>query len=184
MVFLFAMPCVILSAPIISRLTASINVIKTNPSIGNANTVIDTAIDNNPTPISNALDHLEICRLINPWKILATPKTNKPIDRRYTKRIVAKIGNIITDIPNAVAMAPNTIFVILEDFLRWECIPAAILSNPINNNVIERSKIKVAMPAAGFIIIIKDKIIAIAPKIICKIPIVFNDTDCLIPFDI
>ena len=163
-------PCTILSIPIIKRLIASINVRRNIPSNGFAKTINDTPIDNIPTATRNILDHFEVCLSITPCIILATPINKSPIASKVTKNPIVNIGKAITIIDNAIAKPPNTILPILvDDFLIYGKKPAAILSIPTTNNVIERRNTRNSIPNPGFDITAMDRAMAMIPTIICKI---------------
>ena len=162
-------PSTILSIPIIKRLTANNSINRNNPKKGSVMTRNDTTIDNIPTPIRKALDHFEVCLSKIPWTILATPKNARPTASKVTKNPIVNIGKAITKIANAIVNAPNTILVILDDFVMFGIKPIDILSIPTTNNVSERRKIRSPTPNPGLDITAIEKAIAMIPTIICKI---------------
>ncbi|MGE5634365.1 MAG: hypothetical protein ACM3VV_03985 [Deltaproteobacteria bacterium] len=64
---------------------------------------------------------------------------------------------------------PNTIVVILDDFVIFGKKPIDTLSIPATSNVIERRKTRNPVPNPGFNIIAMYKAMAMIPTIICKI---------------
>ena len=165
----------ILSIPIISKLIANMIVKIIIPEIGCAMTIKEIAKDNIPTPIRNALDHREIFLFPIPCMILASPIKNNPTANKDTKKSAANRGNAITAIPNPIAIAPNTILPVREDFVRCGCTPTATLSIPTTTIEIESIKIKTPIPSAGSAIMATDKTIAIAPSTICAALIALNE---------
>ncbi len=167
-------PCTILSTPIINRLTANRNINNIIPDTGCANTIKDITNDSMPIPIRSALDHFDMYLFVTPCIILAIPITNSPAASKVIKTSVVDNGNARTVKPNPIAMIPNIILLVREDFFRYGSTPAVILSAPAASNVIESRNTRVAIPTPGSISIERDKTIAITPNTICTILMVFG----------
>ena len=168
--FLPDTPCIILSIPIIKRLTANINVRINIPTNGFIKTIKDMPIDNIPTATRNILDHFEVCLSKIPWTILAAPINKSPRASKVTNIPIVNIGKAIIIIANAIAKPPNTILLILvDDFLIYGKKPIDTLSIPTTSNVSESRKTRISIPNPGFIITAIDRPMAMIPTIICKI---------------
>lgn len=167
--FFLHTPCTILSIPIINRLTDNRNIDNTIPDTGCAKTTKDTTNDNMPTPMRYSLDHFDTFLFVIPCIILAIPSTNNPAASKVTKISVIDNGNARTENPNPIAIIPNITLLVCEDLFIFGSAPAAILSAPAANNVIESRRTMIAMPDPELKIIVRDKPITIIPKAVSAI---------------
>jgi hypothetical protein len=69
--------------------------------------------------------------------------------------------------PNATTSAPSPILVSRDDLVGDGAIPIAILSNPTISKATENNRIIVYIAIPGYVKIIIENIIEIAPKPIC-----------------
>jgi hypothetical protein len=165
-------PTAIIWIPFIKIAIEILRANRTTPMVrGCINTSADTAMLSAPTPTRKALDHLEACLCVIPCITLAIPLKSKAIPPNNIKKAAVRIGNDITAKPNATTKTPSPIFVQREDLCRNGAIPVAILSKPTINKVIESIRITVNIAMPGYVNIIIDSIIEIAPR-----PILQNAT--------
>lgn len=131
-------------------------------------TKADTAMLSVPTPTRKLLDHLDISLFIIPCTILAIPLNSNANAPNNIKNSAVCIGNDITVNPSATTNIPSPILLRRDDLLRDGAIPIAILSNPTISKATENIRITVYIAIPGYVRIIIDSMIDIAPKPICK----------------
>ena len=162
------MPTAIICIPFIRSAIEMLRANRTTPMVsGCINTKADTAMLSAPTPTRKPLDHLDISLFIIPCTILAIPLNSNANAPNNIKNSAVCIGNDITRMPNATTSAPSPILVSRDDLVGDGAIPIAILSNPTISKATENNRIIVYIAIPGYVKIIIENIIEIAPKPIC-----------------